>query len=692
MDVSLALVGSTLEWSEDGQPRSPDHHDVYFSTEDGLAETRHVFIDQNDLPGRWEQLPASADFVIGETGFGTGLNFLAAWRQWRRSAPTAARLHFLSVEAHPLAAEDLSRALGAFPELADLADELITAWPRAFARGLHRCRFDGGRVSLTLALDEVLPGLEAFLESTHPLYRRPRRGVDAWFLDGFAPARNPAMWREEVLDVVAALSSPGATFATFTAAGAVRRGLRAAGFEVRKVPGFGQKRDMSRGQRPTQGARHASDPAPEHFPASPFPDGLPHAWALDTESQTPGAGTRVAVLGAGLAGCHAAAALAARGFAVTLVDANAELASGGSGNRQGVLYARPANSGTAASRFNLMALLFAQRHYVPLWARQTDRAGARCGVLHLMRNEKDGASQHALVEALHRARLCQLLDATEARQATGVSLPAGGLWYPDSGWLSPPEVCRWQVESAAIARVTAWIAALDRADHNAWRLVDDQGQVRAEAETVVLACATGLAMLGPTQDLPVQAVRGQVTDVPLDPSDRANALRAAICAEGYVSPPLDRRLSFGASFVPNDADTTPRPGESQENLDRLRADIPGLLADHITASDCRDRVGLRCATPDRLPLVGPVPDGSLLERRFALLRKNARAAISAPGAWHRGLYVSAGYGSRGLAYVPLATEWLVADICGEPPPIDRALREALNPARFLIRDLKRNRR
>jgi tRNA 5-methylaminomethyl-2-thiouridine biosynthesis bifunctional protein len=193
----------------------------------------------------------------------------------------------------------------------------------------------------------------------------------------------------------------------------------------------------------------------------------------------------------------------------------------------------------------------------------------------------------------------------------------------------------------------------------------------------------------------VQPVRGQVSSLALDSEDStspAGQLRIAICADGYVSPVADGQLCFGASFVPNETSTESREPESAENLQRLRTAVPGLVPESVTAADCTARAGVRCATPDRLPLVGPVPDFAVMAERFALLRKNARAAISAPGAWLPGMYVSAGYGSRGLAYVPLATEWLVAQICGEPPPMDRELGEALNPARFLVRDLKRNRR
>lgn len=221
------LQTADLAWENTGNPTSRAYGDVYFSRENGLAETRHVFLQGNRLEERF----AAADrFVIAETGFGTGLNFLAAKDLFERIAPSSAGLHFLSVEKYPLRREDMRRALDVFPETAAHADAMVPKLPEA-APGFHRVHF--GRVTLTLLYGdamEVLPQLEAT--------------VDAWFLDGFAPAKNPGLWQTEIYAQLARLSAPRATVATFTVAGAVRRGLREAGFSVRKVRGFGRKREM----------------------------------------------------------------------------------------------------------------------------------------------------------------------------------------------------------------------------------------------------------------------------------------------------------------------------------------------------------------------------------------------------------------------------------------------------------------
>lgn len=228
-----------------GAPRSKEFDDVYFSDADGLAETRHVFLEGNGLPGAWA---GRKRFVIAETGLGTGLNFLAAWKCFRENsttptlpphvggARTGGGLHYISFEKYPLRPEEIREYLKPWEnEFTHELSRLLEIYPMRIP-GFHRVMVEEG-VHLTLIFDDVnkaLPELEA--------------QVDCWFLDGFKPASNPDMWSETVFRNMARLSAPGATFATFTAAGAVKRGLAAAGFEVNKVKGFGKKRDMLAGR------------------------------------------------------------------------------------------------------------------------------------------------------------------------------------------------------------------------------------------------------------------------------------------------------------------------------------------------------------------------------------------------------------------------------------------------------------
>lgn len=213
-----------------GAPRSKEFDDIYFSVDDGLAETRHVFLQGNGLPDAWIGKDA---FVIGETGFGTGLNFLATWQLFKKTSAKDTKLHFISVEKFPLSAKEIDNALKHWEELDDIREQLVVAYPDDMS-----CVFehDFGRVKLTLFFDDVVDGLKTFDEN-----------IDAWFLDGFRPATNPEMWTDQVFEHVGRLSKTGTHFATFTSAGFVRRGLEAVGFDVQKISGFGRKREMSVG-------------------------------------------------------------------------------------------------------------------------------------------------------------------------------------------------------------------------------------------------------------------------------------------------------------------------------------------------------------------------------------------------------------------------------------------------------------
>jgi tRNA U34 5-methylaminomethyl-2-thiouridine-forming methyltransferase MnmC len=214
-----------LSWRDGLIPVSTQFDDPYFSLGDGFAETRHVFLDGNDLPARFKP-----GFHIAELGFGTGLNMLAAWALWEQSGQEGA-LHFTSFEAFPMAQPDMAQALQAFPDLAPWADRFLSVW-------------QGG----TCALGHLhQTGGEGDARETLPLWGGR---ADAWFLDGFSPAKNPELWGEALMQAVADHTAEGGTAATYTAAGFVRRGLEAAGFTVERSPGYGRKRHMTRAWLP----------------------------------------------------------------------------------------------------------------------------------------------------------------------------------------------------------------------------------------------------------------------------------------------------------------------------------------------------------------------------------------------------------------------------------------------------------
>lgn len=640
-----------LDWDDQGQPRSRQFDDIYFASQDGLGETHHVFIEGTDLAARCAALPAGGGLVIGETGFGTGTNFLCAWRQFERSAPAEARLHFVSVEKYPLAAADLQRALARWPELAPWSAQLLEQY-LAIHPGFQRLVLDGGRVILTLLIGDalqMLPQLDA--------------RIDVWFLDGFAPDKNPEMWTPPLFQELARLSAPGASLATFTSKGTVRRGLIEAGFAMRRLPGHGKKWEFLSGRY--QGAAGA--------PENPW-YARPDYRAERREAL---------VIGAGLAGCATAASLAARGWRVTLLERHDALAREASGNPQGVLYLKLSAHGTALSQLVLAGFGHTRR----LLQRLQPGDWTACGVLQLAFDAKEAERQARLAEAFP-TDLLQALDRAQAEAVAGVELSAGGLFYPDAGWVHPPALCR-QLASHPRIRLLTHSEALElrRVDGH-WQALDGE-RLLAEAPVAILAGAAEVRRFA--AELPLKRIRGQISRLPQ--TTRSAELACVLCAEGYVAPPRGGEHTLGASFDFHSQDCAPTAAEHAGNLELLReisADLAERLdADRLDPAQLEGRAAFRCTSPDYLPIVGPLADPAAFAETYAVLGKDARQVPDSPCPWRDGLYVNSGHGSRGLITAPLCGELLAAWLNDEPLPLPRAVAEACHPNRFLLRKLIR---
>ncbi|MCB1848335.1 MAG: tRNA (5-methylaminomethyl-2-thiouridine)(34)-methyltransferase MnmD, partial [Halieaceae bacterium] len=512
---------AALQWERDGSPRSASFGDIYYSSEDGLAESRYVFLEGNGLPARWQAWPG-AHFCIAETGFGTGLNFLLTWQAWLDTPRPRPRLHYLSFEQFPLAPRDLQRALSQWPQLAPLAVQLAQHYP-GLVPGQHRLLLEAGQLTLDLWWEDVNDALPDLAGRGLPL-------VDAWYLDGFAPASNEAMWRPQVLDAVARLSRPGATFSTFTAAGQVRRQLAATGFEVVKAPGFGRKRECLRGRR---------EPAAAATTAMTEP-----AW--DRSASGPATPpSRAMVLGAGLAGCTAAAALARRGLQVTLLEQHT-LAGGGSGNEQGILYTRLSPRHSPLVDFALQSFCFSSVFYRQLFASGAlvaGRDGELCGSFH---QQQRGDELAMLADRLAAVpELASVLEPDAASELLGVAQDSAGFWFPRSGWLHPGAVCRALSRHPGIELLENRGAITLSQGRQGWRVQDAQGN-NWEAPCVVIATGTASAAQPGLTWLPLQSIRGQTTRLPAHPA--LGALRSALCHQGYIAPAANGSHCIGATF------------------------------------------------------------------------------------------------------------------------------------------------
>ncbi len=546
MDPTAPEAGSPLVWREDGLPQSSLYGDVYFSSVDGLAETRAVFLAGCGLPERFSE---QRDFVVGELGFGSGLNIAALLDLWRREKPPngqqAGKLHIFSIEAHPLARDEAARILAHWPELGDAAQVLLDHWPGR-ARGFHRVDLPGFDAVLDLAVMDVVEALEAW-----------DGAADAWFLDGFSPALNPAMWRDEVLAAVAARSAPGARAATFTVAGAVRRGLQAAGFEIAKRPGFGRKRERLEAW-------------------------LPGVRELASRPET------LAIIGGGVAGASLARAARAEGLAVTVIDDPDGVAA--SGNPAALV--TPALDAGGGPRAGLYAQALARA--AALYEAEPGAVIAR-GVLQLATAERDAVRFAKVAEQdLFEPGAMVALSPDETAGRIAAEVPA--LAMGSSLVIAPLEV------------TTAWtgdlvrrrVARLER-DGDGWRLLDEAGALIVRADRVALASGAATAALIP--GVALRPVRGQAS--------WAEGVSTAPVAFGGYAIPTRSGVLFGATHDRDETAVDVRPEDHARNLDTLAKGLPAL-ATQLAGKAFEGRAAIRATTPDRAPLAGIRDDGRLV--------------------------------------------------------------------------------
>ncbi|WP_062270533.1 bifunctional tRNA (5-methylaminomethyl-2-thiouridine)(34)-methyltransferase MnmD/FAD-dependent 5-carboxymethylaminomethyl-2-thiouridine(34) oxidoreductase MnmC [Endozoicomonas arenosclerae] len=658
--TSQTLTHADLEWKENGQPVSTTFDDVYFSTVSGLKETHHVFIDSNALPERFEALKQNDCFTIGETGFGTGLNFLCAWALFEQIAPATARLHFVSTEKYPLSQKDLQQALSMWPELSEYSKPLVECYMPAM-EGQQHFSFAMGRIKLTLCLGDVLktlPDLEG--------------KVDAWFLDGFSPAKNPDMWQPELFTAMAAKSHLETTYATFTSARGVRDGLSEAGFSVEKTIGFGHKREMVKGRLIKEPEVRVNKPL----------------WFQDNLQPEVSDSNRSAVIvGGGLAGCSTAMALAERGWKVTLLEQHNGLAREASGNPQGILYTKLSANRTPLSRFITEGYLYTI-HLLKSLVSQQPELWQQSGVVQLAINEKV-RKRHLELTQHFPNDLLSFLTASELSDVAGLPVEQDGLYFPEAGWVHPALFCQTLAHHENINIVTnTQLQSLEKAEKG-WTLNLNGGN-RIQSQHVIIACAKASTLLPQMNFIPLKNIRGQITEI--EATKESSHLKTTVCGEGYAAPAFHCKHTIGATFDFNNESTEVTDEGHQKNLMMQKECAPALYhalgGEQATILD--GRASFRCTTPDYLPAVGTIVDQEQFLEDFAMLRKNVKHHFTQTPKYLEGLYINAGHGSRGLITAPLSGELLAAQLSGECSPITSDLLNHLSPTRFLVRGMSRN--
>lgn len=678
-----SIQTAKLHWQLDDNgvtaPLSSEFGDVYFSKTDGLAESRHVFIDGNDLATRLANLRNFERFVIGEIGFGTGLNILAIWQLWQQIRPdNHSHLHIITTEKFPLSKTDLEQALSVWTELAGLSQQLIDNYPPPLA-GCHRLNWFDERLTIDLWLGDATSSLSQVTGEGK---------VDAWLLDGFAPSCNQELWSADLLAQIARLSKNHTTLATFSVASAVKQGLKHHGFTLAKRKGFGKKREMLTAsfQPKLTSANFCKLYFRYNKKIKPFFVTLPFTASFESRRRQRRKANNVkgfelpnfsaitkplsvAVIGAGVAGLSSAYALAARGHSVTIFD-KAQPLAGASGNIRGFLAPKLTSLKRLETNLHAIGYLASCRFYPYLTAQTGIKILQTTGCLDLLSHNRlqlDEVKDFPI-------EFARLLTAEQAKAKVGYEI-GQAIFLPNAGLITTANfanavLCHPNI-SFQTEKLTYFQQAYFQQDSDQVLLTFTERQ--QFFDHVILCMALDTCDFLPTIKR-FNHSRGQVTWFAVDEHDKAQLPKLPLKYGSYYASFNEnskRHVMLGASFVRDTLDTTPAVADHQMNV----ADLADAVPDWVNNTDMftveknlphwQGRASIRSQTVDYLPLVGQV--------------------------WQAGyenksrVWTFSALGSKGYAYAPICSELLAGLLCGEMLPLANKMVNSLSPNRKVIR-------
>lgn len=646
-----------IRFQPDGSPYSEQFDDIYFDTESGFQQSEHVFVRGNNIEQRLSQ--ATSEFTIGETGFGTGLNFLLTLKTYLELSENKelSTLHFISTEKYPLTKEQLARSLDSLPEISYLSEMLVEVYPNEITKD---CSFTllNGKIKVSLLIDDSTVGLSKL--------RTNKKGlVDAWYLDGFSPAKNPEMWQAPLFSEIARLSKEQATISTFTVAGHVRRKLIDVGFRLKKAPYVGNKSEI------LTGVYQQDSNKLQGFYIRPNITKPQH----------------VSIVGGGIASACAAYSLVKQGIKVTVYCKDETIAQGASSNHIGALYPLIHQKKDEISCFYEKAFWHAKSYYQAILDLGFNFDHQWCGLLELSFTDALRKRQSGFDKQSPWARdLIHSVDKEEARQLSSLPLNDGGLFMPNAGWIAPAQLVSALFEAAQSigqckVKTNTTIKKITK-NKKKWLLETDRKAF--EASVLVLCGGAELLVDDNMADLPLYPVRGQISE--MRASEATDKLSTVICHKGYVTPSNEGKHCIGATFIKDSVNTEANAEEDLLNLQMIEKSMPGVLPwsqKDIVNSKAR----VRCMTPDHLPVVGPMPKVAEHITLYPHLAKDKNWSYKELAPYHENIYTLTGLGARGLCSAPLLTEILTADLCGLPYPVDNKQLFNLSANRFVIRDI-----
>ena len=648
-----------LDWSAEETPFSSKFGDVYFSTLGGLEESTYVFVSGIGAPKCWEN---KESFVIGELGFGVGLNFFNTWRQWRSTAPKNAQLYYVSIEGYPVQKEDILRAMAPFPELKSDVSELTQKLP-PIHHGFHSIHLNKNRVHLLLLFGPVQTMLSSLIAN-----------IDAWYLDGFSPRKNSGMWSSEVTNEIARLSHAGTRISSFTASGKVRRNLEHFGFKVDKRAGFGKKRECLHGT----------------FRGSNSETGLlPYFELMPPLSRF----SRVAIIGGGIAGAALATALKGKCGQLTIYEQNKGEALETSGNPLALVQPKLSDPRVCFSRFQTDAYLSAIRYFEGI-------EGGFVGERGMVSFGRDNflLDRHVkwIGEQILPKEFAVRLDNKDINDVCGVNIDSPGIFHSQAGSINPKIICK-ELLSDSECRFNVRVADL-RKEEDEWVLLSKNNIEVGRADAVILANGINICDTNKWCENHINAKRGQISFV--RPTNASVALKMPISYGGYATPVLKRNSGFfhilGSTYDYETELHTEKWREIKRSsgvknlafLSKRQIGLENIFGEVVVGG----RSAIRSTTSDRSPIIGAL----FLDHQFRMEydgvrygKKNSSFKNFSTINSLRGIFVFGGFGSNGFTLAMHAAEVLAAQMFGLPVPADRKIVEGSNPSRFIIRQMRR---
>ncbi len=545
---------------------SEEFDDFYSSAKGAVAECNHVFIKGNNLNKRFENLGENSKFYIGEIGFGIGINFLTTCKSWLNNTKQNQVLEFYSFDKYLFRLSDFKKLDVSCPDLSEYISELERNYPRNI-QGAQKILLFDGRIILNLIIGEI--------DNTQE-YIKLMDKVDAWYLDGFSPSKNPDLWSIKLFECIHKSCHENTTFSTYTSSGLVKNNLSESGFNHSRATGFSDKRHMLKGTVDTQLKKNTSN-------------------------------TKVAVIGSGIAGCVLSYTLAKKGIEVDLYEKSDNICSGASSHELLVTYPRLSAHDTAFGSFTLHSYIFATNFYKRL---KTD-AWKKTGVIILNHDAATEKRQSSLLEKRADGEIYRYIDPDEASEISGIDIKLNGLIYEDAGYILPEEMCKFLIESPKINIFTSSDIKNIKKNGEIFNL--NIGKKKFEYKNVCVCAGSETANIIDINGISVK--RGQVTHV--ESLDSVSRIKLPICAKGYISPRVNNIHLVGSSYSDSE-DTDLSEEEHLYNLNNLKLIIDEEM-NVITG-----QTGHRAVSKDHMPIVGK-KDGMYINTCHG-----SRASVTAP--------------------------------------------------------------